>query len=59
MNYTEVMHILQPIRNASQLGSSSVGFLGDQVATYKLGPVYIPVPLDEVVDVSILHPIGN
>jgi len=59
MNYSEFMHILQATRNASQLNSSSVRLLRDQVTTYKLGAVYIPVPLDELVDVSVFHPLGN
>ena len=53
------MHILQATRNASQLNGSSVGLTRDQTTTYKLGAVYIPVPLDELVDVSALHPLGN
>jgi len=31
----------------------------DQMTTYKLSAVYMPVPLDELVYVSILHPLGN
>jgi len=59
MNYTEFMHILQAIRNASQLNGSSVRLLQDQITTYKLGAVYMPIPLDELVDVSVLHPLRN
>jgi len=55
----EVMHILQATRNTSQLNGSSVGLMRDQMTTYKLGAVYILVPLDELIDVSVLHPLGN
>jgi len=55
----EFMHILQTPRNASQLNGTSVRLLRDQVTTYKLGTVHMPVPLDELVDVSVLHPLGN
>ena len=53
------MHIFQAIRNVSQLDSISVRPLRDQVTTYKLGAVYMSIPLNEFVDVSIFHPLGN
>ena len=53
------MHILQAIRNASQLDRISARLLWGQVATYKLRAVYMPAPLDELVDVSVFHPLGN
>jgi len=55
----EFMHILQATRNTSHLNGSSVRLLQDQVSTYKLSAVYMPVPLDELVNVSVLHPLGN
>ena len=55
----EVMHILQAVRDASQLGSISASLLRDQATTYKLSAVYVPIPLDELVDVSVFHPLGN
>ena len=59
VNYMEFMHILQATCNASQLNGSSVTLLRDQMITYKLGAVYMPVPLDELVNVSVLQPLGN
>jgi len=55
----EFMHILQATRNASQLDGSSVRLLRDQVTTYKFGAVYLLLLLDELVDVSVVHPLGN
>ena len=59
MDDAEVMHILQAVRDPSQLGGASVSLLQDRVTTYKLGAVYMPIPLDELVDVSVFHPLGN
>jgi len=53
------MHILQTTRDANQLKGSSVRLLRDQVATYKLDAIYIRVPLDELIDGSVLHPLGD
>ena len=55
----EFMHICHATRNASQLNGSSVRLLRDRVATYELGAVYMLIPLDEIVDVSIFHPLGD
>jgi len=33
--------------------------LRDQMTTYKLGAVYVPVRRDELVDISVFHPLGN
>jgi len=58
--HVEVVHVLQATRNVSQLNSRlSVMLLRGWVTTYKLGAVYILIPLDELVDVSVLHPLGN
>jgi len=58
--HAEVMHVLQPICNPGQLnGGPSVMVPRDQVTTYKLGAVYIFVPLDKLIDVSVFHPLGN
>jgi len=53
------MHILQTTRDASQLNGSLVRLLRNRVTAYKLNAVYILVPLDEVIDVSVPHPLGN
>ena len=53
------MHIFQPIRNTGQLNGSSVRLPQDRVTTYKLDAVYMLIPLDKLVDVSVLHPLGN
>jgi len=59
MDYVEVVHILQPIRNARQLNNSSVRLLRDQATTYKLDAVYKPTSLDKLIYVPVLHPLGN
>jgi len=33
--------------------------LRDRVTTYKLGAVYVFVPLDKLVDIAMFHPLGN
>ena len=56
----EVVHILQAIRNAGQLKSRPlVMLLQDQATTYKLGAIYVPVRRDELVDISMFHPLRN
>jgi len=59
VNYEQFMHILQASRNTNQLNGSLVKLLRGQVTAYKIGAVYIPVSLDELVDVSVVHPFGN
>jgi len=59
VDHAEVMHVFQAVRDAGQLNGTSVGLLRDQVTTYQLAAVYTLVPPDEVVDVSIFHPLGN
>jgi len=59
VNNMESVHIFQPTRNTSQLNNSSVRLLRDQARTYELGAVCMLIPLDELVDVSMLHPLGN
>ena len=58
--HAKVVHVLQAIRNAGQLnGRPSAMLMQDRVTTYELGAVYMPIPLNELVDVSVLHPLGN
>jgi len=60
MNHTEAMHIPQAVRNTNQLSNAtSVRFLWDLVTTYKLSAVCMPIPLNEPVDVSVFHPLGD
>jgi len=59
VHHAEVVHVLQTIRNASQLNGISGMPLRNQLATYKLGAVDMPIPLNECVDVSVFHPLGN
>jgi len=58
VDHAEVVHILQAICNTGQLNSASVVPLRDQATTYKFGAVDMSIPLDELVDVTILHPLG-
>jgi len=53
------MHVLQTIRNAGQLDGISGMPLRNQLATYKLGAVYMPILLDERIDVPVFHPLRN
>jgi len=57
MNHVELMHILQPIRNVNQLNGTSVGLLRDQVRTYELGAIHTRIPLNKLVDISMVHPL--
>ena len=59
VNYMEFMHILQPICSVGQLKGSSAIISRIEVTTYKLGAVHMLIPPNKVVDVSILHPLGN
>ena len=59
MYHAKVVHVLQTIRNAGQLNGVSVRLLRGQVTTYELGAVYVLIFLNEFVDVSIFHPLGN
>ena len=59
VDYAEVVHILQAIRNASQLSGTSVWILQGQVTTHKFSTVHMAIPHNELVDVSVLHPLGN
>jgi len=53
------MHILQTARNPSQLNYASASLSQSQVTTYKFNAIHVLVFLNELVDVSIFHPIGN
>ena len=55
---TEIVHILQAARNVSQLTNTSMRLLRGQAATYKLRAVCVGIPLNESVDISVLHPLG-
>ena len=55
----EIMHIPQAIRDVDQLNGTSAWLLWNQMIPYELGPVYVPLPLDELIDISIFHPLGN
>ena len=59
MNYTEVMHILQAIRNTSQLNGTLGRLPRDQVVMYELSAVCMWIFPDELVDVSVFHPLRN
>ena len=59
VDHVEAMDVLQAIRNVGQLSGTSVGLLRDQVTTYEFDAVYTLVPLDKLVDVPVLHPLGN
>ena len=54
---TEVMHILQAIRNAGQLNSTSISYLRDRIMTYQFSAVHVPIPPDELSDVPMFHPL--
>jgi len=58
MDDTEVVHILQAIRNINQLDNESVRFSFGS-STYKINAVHMPILPDELVDIPIFHPCGN
>jgi len=55
----EIVHIPQAIRDIDQLNGTSARLLRGRVTAYKLGAVYVPLPLNELIDVSVFHPLGN
>ena len=55
----EVVHVLQTIGNADQLNGTSVRLLRDHATTYELGAVDVPILPNEIVNVSVFHPLGN
>ena len=60
MYHEKVVHVLYATCNAGQLNNQpSVLLLRDQVTTYKLDAIYVLVPLNKLVDVPVLHPLGN
>ena len=59
MDKAEVVHMLQATRNTNQLSNLSARLLRGQVKTHEFGTIDIQIPLDEVVDVPIFHPLGN
>ena len=52
------MHVYQSISDAFELleGISATGAVGGGNETYKLKPVYIPMRLDELINVPAYHP---
>ena len=59
VDYAEIVHVLQAIRNASQLKGLSARLLQGQVTIYKFSTVHVAILLNEFIDVSIFHPLGN
>jgi len=59
VDYAEVVHVFQAIRNTSQLSGTLVSPLRDQGATHKLNAVHMLICLNELIDVSVFHPLGN
>ena len=51
------MKILQPSRSVYQLWKPVMPVLADaDVVTYKLDSVHFAVVLDEIVDITVIHP---
>jgi len=59
MDYVEVVHVLQAIRNVNQLNSTSARLISWVMIAYELNAINLLIPLDETVDISVLHPLGN
>ena len=59
MDYAKVVHILQALCNINELNTTSVGLMRDQVITYELHAVSVTIHLDEIINVPILHPLGD
>ena len=53
------MHVFQAICNTSQLSGTLVRLLQDQATTHKLSTVHMLIPLNELIDVPIFHPLRN
>ena len=53
------MHILQAVRNTSQLNGTLERLPRDQVVMYELSAVCMWASPNELVDVSIFHPLRN
>jgi len=51
--------MLQTIRNVNQLSNTLGRFASRGVVTYKLSTINLLILLDEIVDISIVHPLGN
>ena len=59
VGYAEVVHVIQTVRNVDQLNSTSVRYLRGGDLTYKFSAVCVLIPCDELVNVSVLHPLRN
>jgi len=59
VDHTEVVHVLQAVCNVNQLNIISVRLLWGQVVAYELNAVNVPIHLDELIDIPIIHPLGN
>ena len=59
MDYTEVVHVLQAIRNVNQLNSASARLTTGVVIIYKLSAINLHIPLDEIIDIPVFHPVRN
>lgn len=62
MNDPEVMHILQAVRNVRKLRRGSVGNpAGSKLntGTHKSNAVCIRVFSNKLIDVTVVHPLGN
>ena len=61
VNHPEAVHVHQTVRNVNQLNGALVRLSegGDRGTTHKLSAVYMSVLLDELVDVPVIHPLGN
>ena len=58
MDHLEVMHILQALCNINELDMSAKGRNRSNYA-YKLGTVHVRIFLNEIIDITILHPLRN
>jgi len=59
VDHAEVVHILQAICDINQLNSTLVRALWGRVIAYELNAVNMPIPLDKLVDISVVHPLGD
>ena len=56
----EAMKILQPVRNIHQLRRTVIpGSVEMNVVTHELDSIHLSVVLDELVDVTIIHPLRH
>ena len=56
MGDIQAVKVLQPSRSIYQLWRPVILVLNVDMETYKLDSIHFPVVLDEIVDITVIHP---